>query len=85
MKDDEIRFFRTCWKACHCYPGLKLSFRNLINAISEFIPHKRCWYLLAKWAEIGFYNYGVSLDLGWFEPDKMPERYKNLIIGGTEK
>jgi hypothetical protein len=24
---------------------------------------------------MGFYNYGVNLDLGWFEPENIPERY----------
>jgi hypothetical protein len=48
--------------------------------------YKRCWYLLEKWDSKGFYNYGVTLDLGWFEDKNMPPRYLNLVnnIGGIE-
>ena len=27
--------------------------------------HKRSWYLCKKWTDRGWYNYGVSVDLGW--------------------
>lgn len=29
---------------------------------------KRAWYLLSKWARLGWYDYGVSIDLGWLTP-----------------
>jgi hypothetical protein len=29
------------------------------------LPRKRAAYLLGKWADRGWYDYGVSLDLGW--------------------
>lgn len=86
MKDDEKRFFRLCYKACRTSikPQLgKYYFtpRDVIAILepSGFIHRKRAWYLLAKWANLGFYEYGVTLDLGWFYPPKLPERYKALL------
>lgn len=79
MKDDEIRFFRTCWEWWHNEKAPFLNIRLIINIVSEFIPVKRCWYLLEKWTRLGFYDYGVTLDLGWFYPDDLPLRYKELI------
>lgn len=32
------------------------------------IPDKRKWYILDKWARKGYYEYGVTLDLGWITP-----------------
>lgn len=85
MKEDEIKFFRTCYKYCpHLGNENATSFRNIINILDEFINYKRCWYLLKKWSELGFYNYGVSLDLGWFE-EPLPEKYKNLLKKGDKK
>ena len=31
------------------------------------VPYKQLLYYLEKWSNRGIYNYGVSLDLGWFE------------------
>lgn len=36
------------------------------------IATKRAWYLLEKWCDKGWYDYGCSLDLGWFNDDKLP-------------
>ncbi|MDI6808289.1 MAG: hypothetical protein QME66_04810 [Candidatus Eisenbacteria bacterium] len=44
--------------------GRKLP-RDLINESTFPIHHKRAYYLLEKWIGRGFYEYGVSLDLGW--------------------
>ena len=77
MKDDEIRFFRTCWQ----YRHQGISIRDIICLVHEFIHYKRCYYLLDKWARLDFYDYGVALDLGWFEPDALPERYRVLLDG----
>lgn len=43
--------------------GPRLFARDVINALP--IHHKRAWYLLLKWTNKGWYNYGTSLDLGW--------------------
>lgn len=75
MKDDEIKFFRTCWNL----KNSDISIREIINVVCEFIPYKRCWWLLKKWGRLDFYDYGVALDLGWFVVDKLPERYKALV------
>ena len=75
MKLDEINFFKTCYK----YRNNGASIREIINILKFFINYKRCWYLLKKWSGLGFYNYGVTLDLGWFELENMPLRYVNLL------
>lgn len=75
MKEDEKKFFITCYY----FRNKGIDIRTIINILSEFINYKRCWYLLEKWSNIGFYNYGVTLDLGWFETDEMPERYLDLL------
>ena len=77
MKVDEIVFF------IHCYV-LRMNYGrdigDIVNDFEGLIHHKRCRYLLKKWAGLGFYNYGVSLDLGWFEsPFFMPERYRTIL------
>lgn len=44
------------------------------------VPFKRCAYYLDKWSTKGWYDYGVSLYLGWLEPlgrEKLQE-----IVGG---
>ena len=84
MKEDEIKFFKTMVKWCRLdnvdgrYPR-RMFPREIINVISEYMNYKRCWYLLEKWAGLGFYNYGVSLDLGWLEMNNLPDRYKVLL------
>lgn len=75
MKKDEICFFIACW----FFRNKGISVRKVISMMGEIIHYKRCWYLLEKWDRLGFYNYGVTLDLGWFYPDKLPKRYADLI------
>ena len=75
MKDDEKKFFITCYN----FRLQGVDIRVIINVLSEFINYKRCWYLLKKWSAMGFYNYGITLDLGWFEVENMPDRYLELI------
>ena len=83
MKEDEIKFFKTCYKYCtrQCNYAIhegQYSFRDIINICGEFINYKRCWYLLTKWQGMGMYDYGVTLDLGWFT-GVYSERYYKLI------
>lgn len=59
--------------------------RQVINILSETIPHKRCWYYLRKWSGLGFYSYGVTMDLGWFEINQLPARYIKIILEGCSK
>lgn len=74
MKDHERIFFALCY-------NLRSSFRPraVVNLLAGTIPHKRCWYYLEKWSDLGFYNYGVTLDLGWFELENLPPRYAEII------
>ena len=53
--------------------------RDHANRFSEKynIPYKQLMYYLEKWSNIGLYDYGVSLDLGWF-------CYINSLILGTK-
>lgn len=74
MKDHEKIFFSLCYGLRGIYKP-----RDVVNILSETIPHKRCWYYLRKWGDLGFYDYGVTEDLGWFYPDKIPPRYKENI------
>ncbi len=39
--------------------------RELIYSGTVAINHKRAKYLLEKWCDKGWYDYGVTLDLGW--------------------
>lgn len=53
--------------------------RNVINKYHKlgYIHYKRAWYLLQKWSAKGYYNYGVSLDLGWME-DKGIQKHNEI-------
>lgn len=33
--------------------------------LAQIMPYKRVLFLLEKWTDKGWYDYGVSLDLGW--------------------
>lgn len=77
MKNDEVIFFAYCYVLRTKYD---VSVRAVVNMFEGVIHHKRCWYLLQKWAsKFGFYDYGVALDFGWFEDSRMPESYKTII------
>lgn len=39
--------------------------REIINEPNFPINYKRAWYLLEKWSGKDWYDYGVTLDLGW--------------------
>lgn len=85
MKDDEKAFFKTCIKFIsiqgvpnHDYKTATP--RTIIRTISEFMNYKRCWYLLEKWANKGFYNYGVNLELGWFEAEYFTGEYQEMYL-----
>ena len=78
VKEDEKTFFIM---SCAMKKSHKITMRGIIDLMESVyrIPTKRCWYYLKKWCDLGFYDYGVSLDLGWFCPDKFPDRYKELL------
>ena len=74
MKDHERIFFALCYNLRdHIKP------RYVVNLLADTIPHKRCWYYLEKWHRLGFYSSGVTADLGWFYPEKLPQRYLEIV------
>lgn len=46
----------------------KLPFATDYAAVLS-IPEKRAYYLLDKWTNNGWWDYGVSLRSGWFTPE----------------
>lgn len=80
MKDDEKMFFKICVTYRHRVIS-PVRIREIINILYDagVMHYKRCWYLLRKWGNQGFYEYGVTEDLGWFVMDKLPDRYVALI------
>ena len=83
MKEDEIKFFIVCVSYISAIVNgeviTRMNPRELINILDLWLPHKRAWYYLEKWDRLGFYDYGVSLDMGWLIMDKIPQRYKDLL------
>lgn len=79
MKFDEEMFFSYCYILQTHY---SYTIRDIIEHFFNGIIHpKRCRYLLKMWSRLGFYNYGCSLDLGWFESiNTMPEQYRNIVM-----
>lgn len=78
MKDQERIFFALCYNLRNTHKP-----RAVVNMLCETIPHKRCWYYLEKWHRLGFYSSGVTDDLGWFYPEKLPERYREIVQQGA--
>lgn len=80
MKDDEKLFFRICVTYRHRAIS-PVRIREIVNILYDagVMHYKRCWYLLRKWGNLGFYDYGVTEDLGWFNMDRLPDRYATLL------
>lgn len=53
--------------------------REVINEEDFRLHHKRAWHLLSKWTDKGWYEYGVSLDLGWLTPEGKAEAQKQIL------
>lgn len=66
MKPEEAAFQAKCRE----YRKQGKTIRDCVNDTPE-IPFKRKIYWIEKWSDKGIYNYGVCLDLGWFEDEKM--------------
>ena len=49
---------------------------NIISRLG--FPYKQLMYYVEKWSNRGFYDYGVTLDLGWFYTDKLSGEYKKV-------
>lgn len=87
MKPLERIFFQACWMQCivHRVDGMDKDpttckfLRDIVDIFHSMgFPNKRLWWYLEKWNDIGFYDYGVALDLGWFEENKLTAEYKVL-------
>ena len=87
IKPEERKFFRYLIRQIDYNDDSNVSnmltcngtIRDHANRFSEKynIPYKQLMYYLEKWTNIGLYDYGVSLDLGWF-------CYINSLILGTK-
>jgi len=79
MKDDEKRFLIDVYKLSldrvpHvtfgglCVDAQRRSPRDLINQPDFYMHYKRAWYLLEKWGNKDWYDWDVTMDLGWITP-----------------
>jgi len=85
MKDDEKRFLKDVYNASldivvkktfgFTTEAPRYTPRDIINQPDFYMHYKRAWYLLQKWSDKGWYDYGVTLDLGWLT-DKGKEAAK---------
>ena len=76
MHGHEKIFFILCFRLSAS--GIKP--RSVVQILNDTIPHRRCWYYLRKWSNLGIYEYGVGMDLGWFIPAaQMPARYREIL------
>lgn len=82
MKEDEKRFLIDVYLKCEekkvrpenirdILEGFKdkMTPRKIINAPDFYMHYKRAWYLLDKWACKRWYEWGVTMDLGWLTPE----------------
>lgn len=84
MKDSEKKFFKLCTLFIGNINGDssldgEYTPRQLIKILEQWLPPKRALYYLKKWDTLGFYDYGVALDMGWFYLDKIPQRYRDVL------
>lgn len=82
MKPLEEIFFRACvneQKRKLRSSDRELSIRVIGNIFERLgFSYKQLMYYVKKWSDKGFYDYGVSLDLGWFEFDKLDGEYQRI-------
>ncbi|MFW5988576.1 MAG: hypothetical protein ACOCQA_03995 [bacterium] len=71
VKLDEKEFAINILLAFNC-----VSVRDIIA--HSPINKKRAYYLLEKWSNKGYYDYGVSIDLGWLT-EKGIEKFKKYL------
>lgn len=62
----------------------ELSIRTIGNIFERLgFSYKQLMYYVRKWSDKGFYDYGITLDLGWFEFDKLTGEYKRIYDSMT--
>ena len=92
MKTLERQFFRYCMKQTDYYLSnrdqiiTRMSIRDIANdfCIKKKCSYKQLMYYINKWVSYGMYDYGVSLDLGWFNSvQRFPFHYFEIIPART--
>ena len=87
MKPLEEIFFRACvneQKRKLRSSDRELSIRTIGNIFERLgFSYKQLMYYVGKWSDRGFYDYGVTLDLGWFEFGKLTGEYKQIYDSMT--
>ena len=87
MKPLEEIFFRDCvneQKRKLRSSDRELSIRTIGNIFERLgFSYKQLMYYVRKWCDKGFYDYGVTLDLGWFEFSKLTGEYKQVYDSMT--
>lgn len=82
MKPLEEIFFRACvneQKRKLKVNDREFSIRVIGNIFERLgFSYKQLMYYVQKWSDKGFYDYGVSFDLGWFEFDKLDGEYQRI-------
>jgi len=82
MKPLERIFFMACVnEQIRVYDLSKREFsvRDIVNIFTRLgFSYKQLMYYVEKWSNRGFYEYGVSLDLGWFCFDELQGEYKEI-------
>lgn len=89
MKPLEEIFFRACvneQKRKLRSSDRELSVRTIGNIFERLgFSYKQLMYYVRKWSDRGFYDYGTTLDLGWFEFDKLKTDKNGSVIYDSEK
>lgn len=87
MKPLERIFFMACVNEQKRTFGLKdkeFTVRDIANIFERLgFSYKQLMYYVQKWSDRGFYDYGTTLDLGWFCFDKLNGEY--LVIYNSIK
>jgi len=87
MKPLERIFFIACINEQRrvCDLGNREFSIRVIGNIFERIgfSYKQLMYYVQKWSDRGFYDYGVTLDLGWFNFDKLNGEYLEIYKSTT--
>jgi len=79
MKADEGEFLISVYIHRIDGEGIHMTPREIINSPSFHTHYKRAWYFLDKWWDKGWYEYGVTTDMGWLT--KEGENQARLLLG----
>lgn len=76
MKSDELQFAKAVLN--------KAEDKHVREVIADLdIPEKRALYLLTKWDSKHWYDYGVTIDLGWLTPLGV-EKLTEIVNGHSD-